>query len=191
MHPLCRRPNFGWICNLYRSHRILNCAASILHSRVILRAAIGCGLSLSLIQLPAEKENLKGTYFERVHEIITSILSNLFNLWNICIFPKRILRTASSSSNGDWKIWSHLIFLNLTPHSIKTKVTQLIDFRTDCRAALNHRHTWYLSILAQHCIIAKSMYWSEACTLQRQGTEVGACAAHSWASLGIRVLKWF
>ena len=124
MHPLSRRPNFGWIC------RILNCAASILHSRVILRAAIGCGLSLSLIQLPAEKENLKGTYFERVHEIITSILSNLFNLWNICFFPKRILRTASSSSNGDWrvfrtfwKIWSHLIFLNLTPHSIQTKVT--------------------------------------------------------------------
>ena len=30
---------------------------------------------------------------------------------------------------------------------------------------------------------AKSMYWSEACTLQRQGTEVGACAAHSWAMI--------
>ena len=124
MHPLSRGPNFAWTCNLFKSHRVLNCAASILHSMVILRAAIGFGLSLSLIQLPVEKENLKGTYFERVHEIITSILSNMFNLWNICFFPlKEFLEQPpppqmgigeSSELSGKFEVtWYFLIWLRI------------------------------------------------------------------------------
>ena len=122
MHPLSRRPDFGWICNLFRSHRILNCAASILHPMVILRAAIGFGLNLSLIQLPAEREHLKSTYFERVQEIATSILSNLWITWNIYLVDfLRIPRTVSSTESLQ-NFLENLKFPNLTPYSIQTKV---------------------------------------------------------------------
>ena len=47
------------------------------------------------------------------------------------------------------------------------------------------------SSLLGTCVHVKSLYWSEGYTFQRQGAEVDACAAHSWASLGIRVLKCF
>ena len=124
MHPWSRRPNFGWVCNLWRSHRILNCAASILHSRVILRAAIGFDLNLSLIPLPAERENLKGTYFERVHEIITSILSNMWISWNIYLVDFLRIPRWTVSTKEDFL--ENLKFSNLTPHPIQTKVTLTI-----------------------------------------------------------------
>ena len=124
MHPLSRGPNFAWTCNLFRSHRILNCAASILHSMVILRAAFGFDLNLSLIQLPAERENVKRSYFERVHENITLFLSNMWISWNIYLVDFLRIPRWTVSTTEDFL--ENLKFSNLTPHPIQTKVTLTI-----------------------------------------------------------------